>query len=216
MLEKMRDFFDKRTAGYDRHMMADIEFAKEFYSFTAKCLPAKEDCHILDLGCGTGLELEEYYLLCPSAKVTGIELSPEMLAALSKKFSGKNISLVVGSYFHVPFGENVFDAAVSVESLHHFTREEKTPLYKKLRAALKDNGYFILTDYFSLSDSEENMHRRDLSALKAVQNIADDELYHFDIPLTAGHETETLLEAGFSDVQVLRHWGATCTIKAVK
>ena len=49
--------------GYDEHMLTAIESANEFYPFTAKMLPAVENCCILDLGCGTGLELEEYYLL---------------------------------------------------------------------------------------------------------------------------------------------------------
>ena len=216
MLEKMSEFFENRLDGYDEHMMTNIESANEFYPFTAKCLPAKGNCHILDLGCGTGLELEEYYLLCPSAKVTGIDISQGMLSALSKKFAGKDISLVVGSYFDVPFGEDVFDAGISVESLHHFTKEEKNPLYAKLHAALKDDGCFILTDYFSLSDDEEKMHRQNLIALKAEQGIADDEFYHYDTPLTVKHETEALFEAGFSAVEVLNNWGATYTIKAVK
>ena len=72
MLEKMRDFFEARLDGYDEHMMTNIESAATFYPFTAKMLPAIANCHILDLGCGTGLELEAYYLLCPSAKVTAV------------------------------------------------------------------------------------------------------------------------------------------------
>ncbi len=123
---------------------------------------------------------------------------------------------MVGSYFDVPFGINVFDAAVSVESLHHFTKEEKIPLYVKLHEALKDEGYFILTDYFSLSDEEENIHCQSLIALKAELEIVDDEFYHYDTPLTVKHETEALLQAGFSSVEVLNSWGATYTIKAVK
>ena len=110
----------------------------------------------------------------------------------------------------------MFDAAVSVESLHHFTKEEKIPLYAKLHTALKENGYFILTDYFSLSDDEEEMHRQNLIALKTEQGITDDEFYHYDTPLTVKHEIEALLEAGFSNVEVLNHWGATYTVKAVK
>ena len=216
MLEKMSGFFEARLDGYDEHMMTNIESATEFYPFTAKMLPVFENCHIVDLGCGTGLELEEYYLLCPSAKVTGIDLSQGMLSALKRKFTDKDISLIVGSYFDVPLGEDVFDAAVSVESLHHFTKEEKIPLYAKLHTALKRNGYFILTDYFSLSDAEENLHRQNLIALKAEQGICDNELYHYDTPLTVKHETEALLEAGFSNVGVLNHWGATYTLKAVK
>ena len=216
MLEKMRDFFEARLDGYDEHMMTNIESATEFYPFTAKRLPAIANCHILDLGCGTGLELEAYYLLCPSAKVTGIDLSQGMLSALDQKFADKDITLIVGSYFDVPLGKNVFDAAVSVESLHHFTKEEKIPLYAKLHTALKENGYFILTDYFSLSDDEEEMHRQNLIALKTEQGITDDEFYHYDTPLTVKHEIEALFEAGFSNVEVLNHWGATYTVKAVK
>ena len=216
MLEKMSDFFEARIVGYDEHMLNNIESADEFYPFTAKQLPTTENCHILDLGCGTGLELGEYYLLNPSARVTGIDLSQGMLSALKKKFADKNITLICSSFFESPFGESVFDSAVSVESLHHFTKEEKTPLYTKLHKALKDGGCFILTDYFSLSDEEEQMHRQNLIALKSEQGITDDEFYHYDTPLTVKHETEALLEAGFSSVIVLKNWGATYTIKSVK
>ena len=216
MLEKMSDFFEARLDGYDEHMLNDIESATEFYPFTAKQLPTAPDCHVLDLGCGTGLELAEYYKLCPSANVTGIDLSQGMLAELKRKFADKDLNLIHGSYFDVPLGENVFDAAVSVESLHHFTKEEKISLYAKLHAALKEDGYFILTDYFALSDDEEKMHRQTLVDLKAEQGIADNEFYHYDTPLTVAHETETLVEAGFASVEVLNHWGATYTIKAMK
>ena len=216
MLEKMADFFENRLDGYDEHMMSNIESADEFYPFTAKQLPTTENCHILDLGCGTGLELEEYYLLNPSARITGIDLSQGMLSTLKKKFADKDITLVCGSYFDVPFGMSLFDGAVSVESLHHFTKVEKVPLYTKLHKALKDGRYFVLTDYFSLTDEEEQRHRQNLIELKAAQGIADDEFYHYDTPLTVRHETEALLDAGFSSVEVLKNWGATYTIKAVK
>ena len=216
MLEKMADFFESRLDGYDEHMLTNIESADEFYPYTAKQLPTTENCHILDLGCGTGLELEEYFLLNPSARIMGIDLSQGMLSALKKKFADKYITLVCGSYFDVPFGVCSFDSAVSVESLHHFTKEEKVPLYTKLHRALKDGGYFVLTDYFSLSDEEEQMHRQNLITLKAEQGIADDEFYHYDTPLTVKHETEALMEAGFSSVLVLKNWGATYIIKAVK
>ena len=215
-LEKMAAFFEARLDGYDEHMLSNIESATEFYPFTASLLPKDENAEILDLGCGTGLELEAYYLRCPTAKVMGIDLSKGMLSALRKKFADKDITLIVGSYFDVPLGEEVFEAAVSVESLHHFTKEEKIPLYAKLQASLKENGYFILTDYFCLSDEEETMHRKNLITLKAEHGICDDEFYHYDTPLTVKHETEALLEAGFSEVEVLNCWGATYTLKAVK
>lgn len=216
MLEKMSDFFEARLAGYDEHMMTNIAYATEFYPFTAGMLPTTGNCHILDLGCGTGLELAYYLAENPSTRITGIDLSRGMLDALREKFHDRNINLICGSYFDVPFGEGCFDAAVSVESLHHFTKEAKVPLYAKLYRALKPGGYFILTDYFSLTDAEEQACFGELARLKGEQGISDEEFYHFDTPLTVPHEMEALHEAGFSSVEVLRHWGATYTIQGKK
>ena len=216
MLEKMNEFFNKRLDGYDEHMMTTIESSDMFYPFTADCLPKADGAKILDLGCGTGLELEHYFRLNPSAKITGIDLTESMLNALENKFPEKDLTLICGSYFDVPFDENTFDAAVSVESLHHFTKDEKIPLYKKLYKALKDGGYFILTDYFALTDKDEKAFRNELLRLKKEQGVDDNEFYHYDTPLTVEHETEALLQAGFSSAQVLNNWGATITIKANK
>ena len=215
MLEKMGAFFEARLDGYDAHMMTNIESAEEFYPFTARCLPREPGVKILDLGCGTGLELGEYFALNPTARVTGIDLAAGMLRALEEKFPERDVTLICGSYFDEPFGEG-FDGAVSVESLHHFTQAEKIPLYRKLRDALKDGGAFILTDYFSLTDEEEQYHRAELLRLKAQQGITDTGFYHYDTPLTVQHETDALLAAGFSTVEVLRNWGQTFTIRARK
>ena len=216
MLEKMAEFFDKRLEGYEEHQLTGIDSAQEFYPYTAACLPQEAGSVILDLGCGTGLELESYFAAVPTAKVTGIDLAPGMLAALQQKFPGKDLTLIRGSYFEVPFGEDRFDAAVSVESLHHFTKEEKIPLYTKLQKALKPGGSFILTDYFALSDEEETAHRQELIRLKKEQGLPENESYHYDTPLTVEHEKEALLAAGFTSVEVLKNWGATYLLKANK
>ena len=216
MLEKMGQFFDSRLGEYEEHQLNCIESAKEFYPLTAKYLPQERGAYILDLGCGTGLELEEYFILNPEARVTGIDLAPGMLSVMKNKFKDKDLTLVKGSYFDVPFGAEFYDAAVSVESLHHFTLEEKTKLYKKLNKALKPGGYFILTDYFSLSESEEENCRKELIRLKKEQGITDNEFYHYDTPLTLEHEKEALFGGGFSLVEVIGSWGATNMLKAVK
>ena len=216
MLEKMAAFFEARLDDYDQHMLNDIAGAKEFYPFTADRLPQIPEVTILDLGCGTGLELEYYFAQNPTAKVTGIDLSAGMLQALKAKFSGKQLQLLQGSYFDMPLGEDCFDGAVSVESLHHFTQQEKISLYRKLHAALKSEGYFILTDYFALSDAEEQSLRQELERLRRETGIYDGEFYHFDTPLTVAHEMQALQIAGFTQVEILQNWGATYCIKAVK
>lgn len=216
MLERMSDFFEVRLSGYDEHMLNDIESATEFYPYTASTLPSKSGASVLDLGCGTGLELEFYFALNPNAAVTGIDLSSGMLDEARKKLRGFNVDFIQDSYFNVELGLERYDAAVSVESLHHFTFDQKLPLYKNLNRALKRDGYFILTDYFAASDEDEKRFRDEYLALMLEENVKDEELYHFDTPLTIAHETKILLLAGFSKVETLKIWGNTATIKASK
>jgi len=214
MLEKMNEFFNNRVGGYEKHQLNEIESAKEFYPFTAGCLPMMDHASVLDLGCGTGLELEYYYDLNPSAKITGIDLSGDMLQVLKEKYCDKKPTILQGSYFEIPFEKGFYDAVVSVESLHHFMKAEKTPLYKKVFQALVPGGYFILTDYFASTNEEERYLRQELVRLKNEQGIRDNEFYHYDTPLTVEHEFQALQEAGFSTVEIMGQWGATCTIKA--
>ena len=216
MLEKMGDFFDARLEGYEDHQLTAIASAGEFYPFTAQCLPREPGAEVLDLGCGTGLELDFYFPLNPAARVTGIDLAEGMLSALAKKFPDKALRLIRGSYFDVPFEQGRYDAAVSVESLHHFTRDEKIPLYRKVYEALKEGGWFILTDYFAASDEEEALCREELHRLMAEERAETGALYHYDTPLTVAHESEALHAAGFDRVEVLGRWGPTCTLRADK
>lgn len=215
-LEQMNDFFAARVDGYDEHMRTTIEGASDFYVYTASLLPMEKDVRVLDLGCGTGLELEEYFRLNPDAATTGVDLSDAMLNALKAKFPDRKLSLVQGSYFDVPFGENTYDAAVSVESLHHFTAEQKESLYTRLHAALKENGCFVLTDYFAESEQQEKELFRNLKQLKQEQGLPDNEFFHYDTPLTVEHESAALQKAGFSEVRVMKNWGHTFTLLAVR
>ena len=214
-LEKMDDFFAARVNGYDEHMKSNIEGASGFYAYTASLLPMAAGSRVLDLGCGTGLELEEYFARNAGARVTGIDLSEAMLKALKAKFPGKDLTLVKASYFDAPLGENRYDAAVSVESLHHFPAEMKASLYGKLHAALKAGGVFVLTDYFAESEELEKEYFRNLAGLKKAQGLSDDEFYHYDTPLLVEHEGDILRRAGFREVRIMRQWGeSTCTVLA--
>lgn len=213
MLEKMEGFFQERVAGYDQYMLDTIEGAAEFYPYTASLLPAGQ-CRLLDLGCGTGLELEQVFRKNPFASVTGIDLSPAMLEALRKKLAGRDITLLEGSYFTLPFGEDCFDGAVSVESLHHFPAGQKLELYKKLHAALRKGGVFILTDYFAEDEAAEMRFFAELTRLKVEQGLSDEAFVHFDTPLTAEHELSLLEQAGFSSLRIMRRWENTCTLRA--
>ncbi len=131
-----------------------------------------------------------------AARLSGYD--EHMLAALKRKFADRKMTLICGSYFDVPFEAKRFDAAVSVESLHHFTVAQKLKLYKKLNTALSDNGYFVLTDYFAESQEAEHLYFSELERLKSEQGLEPNAFYHYDTPLTVEHEMEVLRKATYT------------------
>ena len=213
MLEKMDAFFEARLLGYEEHMRTCIAFAPEFYPETARLLPLKPGIQLLDLGCGTGLELDEIYKLCPDVRTTGIDLCGPMLEELRKKPYASKLHLIQGSYFDVPFGEGIYDAAVSVESLHHFTAEKKLLLYKKLYWALKNGGVYVETDYAAKDDEEEAFYFAEYEKLSCGAEPGE---FHYDTPLTREHTAALLKEAGFETVTLHKAYENTAMIVAQK
>ena len=78
-LEEMRAFFAARVDIYDEHMRNEVEGCREGYARMAALLP-EGIYSLLDLGCGTGLELEGIFARFPDLRVTGIDLTAESCA----------------------------------------------------------------------------------------------------------------------------------------
>lgn len=212
MLESMSDFFTARTEEYDEHMLTEVEGCKDGYIKMASLVP--KDCEkLLDLGCGTGLELDEIFRFCPRIKVTGIDITESMLNKLKEKHSDKDMTLVHGDYFTVPFGENEFDCAVSFQTMHHFSHEKKLGLYKKIYDSLSARGSYIECDYMVLTQDEEDHWFRENARLRKEQGIGEDEFYHYDTPCTVKNQIRLLKSAGFSSVeQVFRKENTTMLV----
>ena len=211
-LEEMDAFFTRRLSGYEAHMLA--HWAADYENLAA-AVPADAK-RILDLGCGTGLELDAVFRRFPQMRVTGVDLSPAMLERLREKHGGRALELICGSYFTVDF-PGPFDAAISFESLHHFTAAEKLPLFRKIFEALAPGGVFLNGDYFACCPEEEALLRGTLERRRAAEGIPPERFIHFDTPLTVEHETQALRAAGFSEVFVTAQTdGATvlCAKKA--
>jgi len=125
----MASFFDRRADQYDAQMHASLEESETYYRKLAEPLPKKDrSLFILDIGCGTGLELPAIWERTPKASLMCIDLSREMLTKLKEKFPEKSLTLIQGSYLSLDMGKNTFDAILSSMTLHHLLPEQKLEL----------------------------------------------------------------------------------------
>ncbi len=203
-LEEMSDFFTKRLSGYEEHMRV---WDKAYIKF-AELLP-EDYSRILDLGCGTGLELDEIWKRNSEVSVTGVDLCESMLSKLREKHTDKNLELYCEDYFHFSFGKERWDAVISFESLHHFFPDDKLKLYQKVCQSLKEGGMFLLGDYFACCDEEEKLLRGVYQEKRKRSTLPEENYVHFDIPLTVEHEISTLKQAGFEQVEIIECEGVT-------
>ena len=215
MLEKMDEFFTVRADGYDEHMLTEVEGCKEAYSQIAKLVPANTNS-LLDLGCGTGLELEGIFRRFPEIKVTGIDLTSEMLKKLSEKYPDKNITLINGDYFQIDLGKENFDTAISFETMHHFSHEMKIGLYRKIYDSLKTGGVYIECDYMVETQEEEDFYYSENARLRKEMNIPEEKFYHYDTPCTIENQIKFFLAAGFKKAEKVFKNGNTTMITAYK
>lgn len=201
-LEKMAEFFTARVDGYDEHMLTNVEGCKEGYRKMAELVPENTKT-LLDLGCGTGLELDEIFKALPDIAVTGIDLTDSMLKKLGEKHTDKELNLICGDYFTVPFGFSCFDCAVSFQTMHHFSHQKKTELYKKIYNALSVNGIYIECDYMVQTQAEEDFFFCENDRIRKEQGIGENEFYHYDTPCTIENQIKMLETAGFKTVRMV-------------
>jgi len=217
----MSSFFNKRSLNYNKvHLehVGGIESKNIITSF----LPDHTRT-IIDFGIGTGLELEEIFKRFPNVEVTGLDIADNMLEILRKTYNGKNITLHFGSYLDYDFGIDLYDAALSVMTLHHYSHDVKTGLYRKIYDCLKTNGLYIENDYMLSEERHDNAQEleefyfSEYERLKSEQGIIDENEYHYDTPCTVPNQIKMLQAAGFKDVrEVWRNNGNSVMLVAEK
>jgi tRNA (cmo5U34)-methyltransferase len=195
-LETMAGFFDARIDMYEEHMSR----WKDYYKWMADLIPENTQ-KLLDIGCGSGLELDYIYQRFPNLHVVGVDLSKEMLKKLHDKHHDKNLTIICDDYFKYDMGEECYDVVISFESLHHFSFDKKVGLFKKVYKSLKNGGIYLECDYIASSDQIEELVFSEAKRRRTRDKIQDDVFVHFDTPLTLAHEMSAMKQAGFKDVE---------------
>lgn len=132
----MEGFFDRRISGYEEHVSPWCGH----YEHVSALVP-EGTRSLLDLGAGSGLELDRIFGRLPGLNVTAVDLSEKMLEKLAEKHGDKRLSIVRADYFELEFGENRFDCVIAFQTLHHFTREKKASFSGRYAARLPGTAY---------------------------------------------------------------------------
>jgi len=219
--EPMGAFFDTRADGYNQKMLSG-ENSDEDYKKLGACLPRTgETLEILDIGCGTGIELDYIWARCPGARITCLDLSHGMLDLLLANHPGSHDRVIVveASYIDWAYPESAFDTVISNSTMHHLWPEEKSAVYRRILGTLKPGGWYIESD-FIVDDLMAKQYRRRYEIITAgLSDKAKAGEYHIDIPCTLATQKQLLLDAGFGTVEVLDdeiNRGNGAILKAVK
>lgn len=190
--EKLRDEFNAwaeagRGEEMERH---HLDIAEK----TIRHMDLRPGERVLDLSCGTGWCTRLIARIVADGpagfgQVVGLDISDEMIRharEASKDFD--NILYVWGSAQQIPWEENYFDKAISIEAFYYYPDQERT-LAELFRVLAPRGRFFILI----------NLYKDNPYSLRWVQELK--------VPVQVRSEAEyvELLKAHtFDDVQALR------------
>lgn len=217
VIKEMKCYFDKGTGRYEDYHRKDLQVIYFYDEIEKSLLRCKKCFRLLDLGCGTGYELERVFNTFQDIFVTCVDASPEILGKMMEKFSDfKNmIQPICSSYLSIDFGIELYDCVLSTCSLHYFSYLQKQELYHRVRNSLKPDGTFINGDYLIKKIQKERLYPEDKIYQKWENGLLE-EPYNYDTPLTIRTEIMLLNKAGFSNVKIFRQWKNRAIIIAKK
>jgi ubiquinone/menaquinone biosynthesis C-methylase UbiE len=120
-----------------------------------RALALKREGDAADLGCGPGDLVLELAHLAPGLRITGIDLSPEMLAQAAVRAEasglGDRVAFRLGNAQQIPFPDGSLGLVISTLSLHHWSAP--VVVLDEIARVLRPGGAFLIFDL-----------RRDLAA----------------------------------------------------
>jgi len=144
------------AGNYDHLIRYIVPGHPQLISSILDYLPDDPEC-VLELGCGTGIITEMILEKSPDAKISGIDLSREMLRIASEKPALRNVNFIEGD-LRGPWPARPHDAVVSALCLHHVSADERAAVVKRVFEALSPGGRFICGDVFvGRSEWEEQL-----------------------------------------------------------
>jgi tRNA (cmo5U34)-methyltransferase len=144
---------------------------------------------ILELGTGSGETARLVLLEHPEARLTGIDVSEEMLAAARDALPREQIDELLVRGIEDPLPSGPFDLVISALAIHHLDGPGKADLFRRLARVVRRGGRFVMGDVIVPTDPED-----------AITPLSPD----YDMPSSVDDLLGWLEEAGFDPEVVWR------------
>jgi len=164
---------------YLREIRIEIPRYDDFQDAVAHATRGVDAHSILELGVGTGETARRVRALHPEATWTGIDASEAMLARAREVLPDADLRL---RRLEDPLPEGLFDLVLSALAVHHLDVGAKRDLFRRVRAALRPGGRFVLGDVVVPEKPEDAQIEID---------------WVVDLPDSAADQIEWLREEGF-------------------
>jgi ubiquinone/menaquinone biosynthesis C-methylase UbiE len=138
---RQKRVWDSSAPSYDKQIAF---FERVWFGGGREWLAERAQGRVLEVGIGTGRNLPHYP---PGATVTGIELSPAMLAIARHRAAslGRDVDLREGDAEHLPSGDASFDTVVCALSL--CTIPNPAAAIGEIKRVLVPGGRLLLLDH---------------------------------------------------------------------
>ena len=112
------------------------------YRITSKILMKRNVKNLIDIGCGNGAFLEMFHKAAPGVKLSGLDLSREMVARSRQRLP--EVDIVEGDAENMPFTDKTFEAVSCHMSVHHHPHPEKS--IAEMYRILENNGTVVINE----------------------------------------------------------------------
>ena len=132
------------TGGLHKH------WRNKALKMAAARLPEGGPKMVLDVACGTGDVSFRLHDLFPKAHITGLDLSPGMLAIAERKLgemdlkARNHMTFIEGDSLRMPFPDDTFDMVTVAYGVRNFERLEEG--YREMRRVLKPGGVLCVIE----------------------------------------------------------------------
>ena len=127
-------------------MHSEVPAFDELQERVAAATRGARATRILELGTGTGETARRVLRDHPGARLVGVDVSNEMLDAARAVLPSDRVDALLVRAIEDPLPSGPFDLVVSALAIHHLDDVHKSDLFRRVGAALRPGGRFVMGD----------------------------------------------------------------------